>query len=138
MPLVAEVIVGPDVEAIVVSYLNAELEARDNVARFATKVPATKPAVFGRVLRTGGVRDFVIDRPQLTVEAWAKKAVDAIALMQLTRGLMHAIDQVTYQSVTYQFYRPEEFSGPANLPDPDSGWERYTETFSVGVRATAI
>lgn len=133
-----EVIVFPDVEALVVSYLNTAFTARSETARASTKVPATRPTKFVRVIRTGGPSsELVIDRAQLTIEAWANKATDAIALMQLTRGLMHAIDQVTYSSRTYQFYKPQEFSGPANLPDPDSGQERYTETFSVGVRGTA-
>lgn len=133
----SEVIVFPDVEAVVVSYLNAAYVARSETARASTKVPATRPTKFVRVIRTGGPADFVIDRAQLTIEAWANKATDAMALMQLTRGLLHAIDQVTYSGRTYQFYTPQEFSGPANLPDPDSSQERYTETFSVGVRGTA-
>jgi hypothetical protein len=133
-----EVIVFPDVEAVVVSYLNTQFAARSETARASTKVPAPRPAKFVRVLRTGGSSSLVEDRAQLTIEAWATTAVAANALMQLTRGLMHAIDQVTYLTVTYQFYRPQEFSGPANRPDPDSGMERYTETFSVGVRGTAV
>lgn len=133
-----EVIVFPDVEAIVISYLNTEFEALDETARASTKVPPTRPAKFVRVLRTGGSSSLIEDRAQLTVEAWANTAVVANALMQLTRGLIKAIDQVTVSNVTYQFYRPQEFSGPANRPDPDSGMERYTETFSVGVRGTAL
>lgn len=134
----SEVIVFPDVEAIVISYLNAEFAARSETARASTKVPKTRPTKFVRVLRTGGPSEFIMDRAQLTLEAWANKATDAIALMQLARGLMHAIDRVTYNGSTYQFYAPQEFSGPANLPDPDSSQERYTETFSVGVRGTAV
>jgi hypothetical protein len=134
----SEVIVFPDVEAIVISYLNAEFAARSETARASTKVPKSRPTKFVRVLRTGGPSEFIMDRAQLTLEAWANKATDAIALMQLTRGLMNRINQVTYNGTTYQFYAPQEFSGPANLPDPDSSQERYTETFSVGVRGTAV
>lgn len=133
-----EVIVFPDVEAIVISYLNAEFVSRSETARASTKVPNPRPTKFVRVLRTGGPSEhLVIDRAQLTLEAWADKATAAIALMQLVRGIMRSIDQVTYDGATYQFYAPQEFSGPANLPDPDSSQERYTETFSVGVRGTA-
>jgi hypothetical protein len=133
-----EVIVAPDAEAIVISYLNVAYAARSESARASTKVPAPRPAKFVRVLRTGGPINLMVDRPQLTIQAWATTAVVASALMQLTRGLMHAIDTVTYQGRTYQFYDPQEFSGPANQPDPDSEMERYTETFSVGLRASAI
>lgn len=134
-----EVIVAPDVEALIVAYLNTELAARSNAARASTKVPASKPNTFVRVLRTGGPRDFVIDRAQMTLEAWARpnRPADAASLMELVRGLIGALDRFTYGGVTYQFYEPQEFSGPANRPDPDSEWERYTETFSVGVRARA-
>lgn len=134
----SEVIVFPDAEALIVSYLNAELAGLGESARASTKVPKTKPGSFVRVLRTGGVADFVIDRAQLTVEAWAVDAPTAMSLMQVVRGLMHAVDRVTYDGRTYQLYEPQEFSGPANRPDPDSGWERYTETFSVGIRGTAL
>lgn len=136
--MAAEVIVFPDVESIVISYLNAQFVARSETARAGSKVPASRPAKFVRVIRTGGPRSLIEDRAQLTLEAWATTEVAAMSLMQLTRGLMHAIDQVTYSGTTYQFYRPEEFSGPANRPDPDSGMERYTETFSVGVRGSAV
>jgi len=136
---VAEVIVFPDVEAVVISYLNAAFTARSETARASTKVPATRPTKFVRVIRTGGPASSVfMERAQLTIEAWATTAVVASALMQLTRGLMHAIDQVTVGATTYQFYAPQEFSGPANRPDPDSEMERYTETFSVGVRGYAV
>ena len=136
----SEIIVAPDAETIIIKYLTTELAAQPGYAttKAYSKIPATRPTKFVRVLRTGGVREFVIDRAQITIEAWADKAIDASNLMQLTRGLMHAIDKVTVGAVTYQFYDPQEFSGPANLPDPESDQERYTETFSVGVRATAL
>jgi len=135
-----EVVVAPDSETLVVQYLTAELAARSpwTTTKAYTKVPATRPASFVRVLRTGGTRDRFIDRPTLTLESWATSAITASSLAEMVRGLMFAIDQVTYSARTYQFYDPQEFSGPANLPDPDSGMERYTETFSVGVRATAV
>lgn len=136
--MAAEVIVFPDVESIIISYLNAQFVARSETARAYSKVPAPRTAKFVRVMRTGGPSSLIEDRAQLTLEAWGTTEVAALALMQLTRGLMRVIDQVTYSGTTYQFYRPQEFSGPANRPDPDSGMERYTETFSVGVRGYAV
>lgn len=135
-----EVLVAPDAETLIVQYLTGELATRAPYTQVKayTNVPNPRPAMWVRVLRTGGTRDFIIDRPSITLEAWAETGVAAMSLMQLVRGLMHAIDQVTYGGATHQFYDPEEFSGPANLPDPESGQERYTETFSVGVRATAL
>lgn len=133
-----EVIVFPDVEELVVAYLNAAFASLSETARASTKVPATRPAKFVRVIRTGGPSSLVIDQAQLTLEAWASTAPVAAALMQLTRGLIKAIDRVSHEGETFQFYRPVEFSGPANRPDPDSAMERYTETFSVGVRGKAV
>lgn len=135
-----EVLVAPDSETLVVRYLTAELAARSpwTTTKAYTKVPATRPVSFVRVVRTGGTRTRFIDTPTLTLESWSTNAITASNLAQTVRGLMFAIDRVTYSGSTYQFYDPQEFSGPANLPDPDSVMERYTETFSVGVRATAV
>lgn len=135
-----EILVAPDAETLIVQYITSELSTRSpyTTTKAYTAVPNPRPAMWVRVLRTGGTRDLMIDRPSITLEAWADTSVAASALMQLVRGLMHAIDQVTYSGTTHQFYDPQEFSGPANLPDPLSGQERYTETFSVGVRATAL
>lgn len=135
-----EVLVAPDVETLVVQYLTAELASRSpwTTTKAYTKVPRTRPTAFVKVLRIGGVRSQFIDTPTLALESWADNAITASNLAQMVRGLMFAIDRVTFHSVTYQFYKPQEFSGPSNLPDPDSAMERYTETFSVGVRATAV
>lgn len=136
----SEVIVAPDVETLLIQYLTAELATRSpwTTTKAYAKVPNPRPTGFVRVLRTGGVRDRFIDTATVAIEAWHNDPIQASALMQLVRGLLHAIDRVTYSGSTYQFYDPQEFSGPANLPDPDSVQERYTETFSVGVRATAV
>lgn len=135
-----ELLVAPDVETLVVQYLNAELATRSpwTTTEAYTKVPMNRPAAFVRILRTGGTRTRFIDTATLALESWADDAITASNLAQTVRALMFNIDRVTYDSVTYQFYAPQEFAGPANLPDPDSVMERYTETFSVGVRATAV
>jgi hypothetical protein len=135
-----EILVAPDTETLIVKYLTAQLAARSpwTTTKAYTKVPKTRPAQFVRVLRTGGTRTPFIDTPTLAVESWAGDGMTASNLAQMVRALLFAIDRVTYNSTTYQFYAPQEFSGPANLPDPDSDQERYTETFSVGVRATAV
>jgi hypothetical protein len=135
-----EILVAPDTETLIVRYLTAQLASRSpwTTTQVHTKVPKTRPTQFVRVLRTGGTRSQFIDTATLVIESWAGDGITASNLAQMVRGLLFALDQVTYNSVTYQFYAPQEFSGPANLPDPDSDQERYTETFSVGVRATAV
>lgn len=139
----AEVIVFPDIEPVIVAYLNAQYSTYSVDATAGTKVPLANstvtPAMFTRVIRTGGsVTDRVIDRVQLTIDSYGDTEEDAAVLAQKNRAFMLAIDQFTHGGVTYQFYDPQEFAAPGNLPDPDSGQERYTETLSVGVRGKAL
>lgn len=138
-----EVIVFPDAETLIVRYLNTAFLSYGGytspLLKAYTKVPKTRPDRFVKILRVGGTqKSLVQDTPTLAVESWSTNVIEAANIAQLVRGLLHAIDTVTYQTVTYQFYRPQEFSGPANLPDPDSAQERYTQTFSVGVRGSAL
>jgi len=138
-----EVIVFPDSETLVVRYLNNAFNTYGGYTsptlKAYTKVPKSRPNRFVKVLRVGGTNSSLVqDKPTLAIESWSTDAMEASAIAQLVRGLIHAIDTVTYESVTYQFYRPQEFAGPANLPDPDSAQERYTQTFSVGVRGFAL
>lgn len=139
-----EVIVFPDAEAIIAAYLNQQYALRSITNTSAgTKAPLSNSTVAGkkftRVTRTGGsVVDRVIDRVQITLDSYGATETEAFELARLNRGLMYAIDRVTVAATTYQFYEPQEFAGPGNLPDPDTGQERYTETFSVGVRGTAL
>lgn len=138
-----EVIVFPDVETLLVQHLNTQFGSLASYTspplKAYTKVPATRPNRFVLIIRTGGTADtLVTDRPTITVESWSTDAIEAAAIAQLTRGILHAIDTVTYSGTTHQFYRTQEFAGPANLPDPESVQERYTQTFSVGVRGTAL
>lgn len=134
MLVVVEVIVAPDSEALVIAYLNTAYTARSNAVRASTEVPTPRPVAFVRILRVGGTSTLVIDRPTFAVESWADDPITAYNNAALTRGLIHAIDKPG----TSQFYDPQEFSGPANLPDPESGQARYTQTISVGVRQTAL
>jgi len=131
---VVEVIVAPDSEALLISYLNTAYAARSNSVRAGTQVPTPRPAAFVRVIRVGGTSTLVMDNPTFAVESWADDPILAYTNAALTRGLIHAIGSTGGS----QFYDPQEFSGPANLPDPDSGQARYTQTISVGVRQTAL
>lgn len=134
----AEVIITPDVEVLVASYFQAELDARLSApgAYVATRVPNPRPSKFVRVLITGGGGRVakVIDEVTVTVEAYAEREGDAYVLAQLCRGLLHVIDVVD----GVQFYRVEDFSTPANLPDPSiPDRVRYTASYAVRVRGSA-
>ena len=131
-----EVIVFPDAEALIVTYLNAAFPSFTGHTSLKAygRIPNPRPAEFVRILRTGGTSSLVVDQVTFVAESWAAKPVDAFNIATRVRGLIKAIDTVS----SVQFYKPLEFSGPANLPDPESGQERYTQTFSVGVRGSAL
>lgn len=130
----AEVIVFPDIEAIVGVYLRAELPARGFPGiKVVTRVPATRPDVFVKVRRVGGIaQDLVVDEATVAVEAYAATEPDAVRLAQVCRGLLHAAP-----STDAPIYRVAEYAGPANLPDPTTAQVRYTATYAVRVRGTA-
>lgn len=119
----AEVITFPDAEALIVSYLDALIPEK-----VATKVPDPRPAALVRVMRTGGVRRaMTIDNPQITVQAWAATEVAASELIQRVRGLIHAAESFG----TVEVLKVDEFSGPANMPDPLTTHPRYSFTLSI-------
>ncbi len=133
-----EVIEFPDAEGLLLSYLNVAYAADASfpAVRASVTVPATRPDEFTRLYRVGGSTPSpVIERVTLIVDCYALKSVRASALMRRTLAYLRAIE--TAGGV--QFYDPQVFAGPANLPDPNvSTQSRYTATVSVGVRGTAI
>lgn len=134
-----QTIVFPDAEALAVSHVNAQLTALfAETARASTKT--TNASAFVTVRRTGGNAVFVIDNARLTFEAWATTEVAAQLLASRVRGIMLAVDQITYQGTTYQTYEPQELAAPANNPDPETAdkYARYTWTVQIGIRGTAI
>lgn len=121
----------PDATAVVIDALDADLA--DPVH---AKVPATRPARFYRVLRTGGPRrNLVVDGAQITVESWAESDEDAQGMAQEARGILHTLPGQVIGDVLV--CRVDELSGPANLPDPLSDQPRYTQSFSVALRGSA-
>lgn len=115
----------PPVVATIVDYLNsliAPVEAR-------SKIPDPRPAKFVLVKRTGGPRDSIVtETAQVTIEAWADSSVDAEDLALTCRAHLQALAGFG------SFYRVDEFSGPADLPDPQSHQSRWTWTIAVQQR----
>lgn len=131
-----EVIVFPDVEAVLIDYLGDALAGRGVNVPVVTAVPSPRPDRFVRVERTGGPISslFLLDNPTVAVEAWGSSESDAAELIGLVRGLLHAMPGEDDAPV----YRVAEFSGPGNLPDPTSGQHRYSFTASLLVRGSAL
>lgn len=132
-----EVIVFPDAVALLIGYLDEQLDGYGITAPVHRQIPEERPAEFVRVLLTGGVRDtLVTDTPQVTFEAWAATAPRAHDIAQIARALVNALPGRTVAGVAV--YRVDEFGGPVDLPDPASGQQRFTWTATVAVRGEAF
>lgn len=132
-----EVIVFPDVEDLLVTYLTAELAEREESATVHTQIPNPRPDRFVVVPRVGGTRrNLVVDSPTIGVECWAERPKPALDLCQLVRGLVLALPGRVVDGVP--FYRVSEFGGPSNLPDTLSNQARYVFTVSVSCRGSAV
>lgn len=115
-----------DAEALIRDFLDARLDVR-----VATKVPKNRPDTFVRVWRTGGSAvNRILDRPMITVQAWAKNSVAASDLSRECRDMLFA----SYTAMPL-VRGVDETSGPYYDPDPDTGIDRYTFTHQLSVRA---
>lgn len=99
-------------------------------------VPATRPAAWVRVLRTGGPQvDLITEDAQITLEAWADTPV---AAEDLAYDVRHALQRMRRSNLDgIAVYRVAELAGPAYLPDPESHQPRWTFTVSVRARGVA-
>lgn len=110
----------PDVESRHVAWLTP-IAAVDVV----TEVPAERPAEFVRCWVTGGsAQQRVLDRPTMTVQAWALTAVAAAAIATRCRDAFLA-----------RYGAAAEITRPYFDPDPE-GIPRYSFSFRVRNRAT--
>lgn len=117
----------PDVEAMVLDFLAAHIGAP-----VKTSVPDDRPDRFVRIWRNGGASlNRVIDRPQVTVEAWSLDSADASALAEACRAaLLHnASDMPLVRGSS-------EVSGPYSVSDEATESPRYRFTIALTVRAT--
>lgn len=132
-----ETIVFPDATSVTIDYLLDRLAEHAETIPVVKDIPDPRPARFVRVLRLGGPRrNLVVDQATLAVESWDDDPAGAMDLAQLVRGLLHAAEGVTEDGTT--IYTVDEFSGPAELPDPLSNQPRVTQQFSIGFRGSAL
>lgn len=135
-----EVVCFPDTVKALCDWLRAGLADRgyDGV-HVGTRVPDVRPATFVRLLATGGTRDIDPGVPladvQVTVEAWANFESSAHDLAQLCRALIWAA-RGTQTAVTVA--RVAEVAGPGHQPDPLSAHHRFTATYLVRARGSAV
>lgn len=128
----AELIVFPDVEKLLIDYLTPRISCHVGDA-----VPNPRPVEFVTINRHGGPRrNLVVDSAQIGVECWSDLGSHASDLAQLVRAHFNSLSGQVLSGV--QVYKVREFAGPANLPDSRSSQSRYVQTFGVDVRGTAL
>lgn len=99
--------------------------------KVVTLVPATRPAKFVRIFRTGGAADNrVLERAQLTVQGWADDTVEAFALTSDCREAF-----LNDYSLMPLVRGVNEVGGLHFDPDPGTNTPRYTFTVELMVRA---
>lgn len=130
MLVVAEIVTFPDVEALVVSVLNAELPAHgEATVKASTRVANPRPSEFIKILVGGGQDETKVSESALiTIEGWAKTEARARRLCDLARAIVRSQDG--------DIRGARGFSYPQNLPDPVSDQVRYTSTGDVRVWGT--
>lgn len=138
--MAAETIVFPDVENAARLHLAAAFAARagfTTVTATAGTKPATLPTEFVHITRTGGTASLVIDRPQITVQTYAKTGARSVAIAQMARAILAAAARDGALG-TVTVYALNELSGPYSDPDPNAPTHvRYSATVQLAVRGTA-
>lgn len=122
----------PDVAEAVATYLADVLEVdTTNV------IPNPRPETFVVVQRVGGVgREVVVDDALVVVDAWSLNDGEASDLAQLARAHLLAIqNEFVGDTLIYQVV---DGSAPGRLPDPLSSHSRFTATYTVTVRGSAL
>ena len=99
--------------------------------RVVGEVPAERPETFVLAWRSGGgASNRVVDRPQITVEAWAPDSVSAFELIEACRtALLNGSSRMPLVRGV------EEITGPYWTPDPDTKTPRWRLTVQLTVRA---
>lgn len=101
-------------EAFVIGWLNAHL-----TEPVSADIPATRPAEFVTVERTGGRATREMDYPTWAVQCWStSRAKAAVLALKVSDLLLHDLpleSAVADISVTAMY----------NFPDPDSSHARY-------------
>lgn len=114
-----ETIVGPDVEALVVGFLNGKVGPP-----VSSNIPNPRPATFVRATLSGGegVADKGMYRALVTLEAWAPGRPAAFALLAECCGHLEA---------SQAFYA--DCGAPSFFPDPSTGSPRYVTAADMAV-----
>lgn len=97
------------------------------------KVPDPRPDSFVQIRRSGGGAQIARDTPLVDVFCWALTDEDAEDLCMTVRSLITDLENSMLGG--RQIYRLEEFLGPTQDDDPETGTSRWWMTFSISIRA---
>lgn len=121
----------PDIVALLRTYLRPIVGVSVPVA---SRVPDPRPDKWLQTRRVGGTQQRPVrDTPRVDVLAWALTDPDAWVLAELVRRSIHALAGTTLLGPVV--YRVEEFLGPRQFDDPQTGRPRVMATYSIIVRA---
>lgn len=131
-----ELILMPDTELVVCTWLRAALDARSepytNSVYVSNEVPETRRDRMVIVSRIGGNRrDVVRDTPQVRFWVWAMSKKDANDLTNMVRGLLPQM--ANGKPVLFV----EETSGPVPVVDRAVPQEQRLMTYSIYLRGIA-
>lgn len=136
----AELLVSADGEAEIVAELNARMPAAGFPnAKASTRVPASRPSEFIRVVATGGAeRDLVTDEALFVIEGFATTEGRAQRMCAFGLAVLQAAGRAgRIGSATA--YGVRVVGLPANLPMPSvPDRYRYTATISVALRKATV
>lgn len=126
-------IVDPDIEALLIDYLTAELAERGVTVPVAGRFPQTGTTSI-TLVRTGGTRrDLVTDQAQITIDVRAQRDSECVQIIQLCRALL--LDLWGGAKLAgHPVYQVAELSGPYSNPTT-SDLNRYSQSFLVAVRS---
>ena len=125
-----EAIIFPDVESILISYLEPLLGVQ-----VSTKIRDAYP--FIRINRVGGpITNLVTDLPMVVFEAWAENSVDASDLARRARAYVGALEQSDVNGAWVR--RVNEVVGLMQYDDPVTETPRYTFTVQLDVRGEPL
>lgn len=128
----SQVVVFPDVEAALVTYLGPLLSVP-----VVTRIPQSRPSSFVHLSRVGGTRrDVATDAPMILAQCWASTEPEAGNLAQLARAHMHALSGTSDAGLWIG--RVVEVGGPQVYPDPMSQSPRVQFTSMMHTRGAVL
>ena len=133
----AELIIMPDAEAVLVSYFNAQLPSTAfPTVKAHTKVPATRPERFFKFVAVGGFDSTLVTAvPRVVMETYAPTEASAVQMQALGLALLGAAALDGSMGAT-TVHSLSVVSRPQNLPDPNvTTSARYSSTFELHMRA---